>query len=92
MLFQFGHKIATEANATCTALWLSTGTACAFLLLSTGGSTAADLPGAGEFRKSVQPILQEYCLDCHGDGASKGNVSFDQFPSDADLLQNHGLW
>ena len=53
---------------------------------------AADFPGAAEFRASVQPILQEYCLDCHGDGANKGNVSFDQFPSDAALLQNHSLW
>jgi hypothetical protein len=54
-----------------------------------GRMTAAD--GAIEFRKEIQPILTEYCSDCHADGAKKGNVAFDELKSD-DALLNHELW
>jgi mono/diheme cytochrome c family protein len=49
------------------------------------------LPAAEQFRKDVQPILNKYCSDCHADGAKKGGVSFDEFKSDAALLQPD-LW
>ena len=44
-----------------------------------------------QFRKDIQPILREYCYDCHGDGESKGKVAFDELKSD-DALLNHDLW
>ena len=44
------------------------------------------------FRQHIQPILVEYCYDCHGDGMNKGNVAFDQFKSDKDLITNRALW
>ncbi len=44
-----------------------------------------------QFRKDVQPILKEFCYDCHGDGAKKGEVAFDELKTDAALL-NHELW
>ena len=53
---------------------------------------AEDVPGAAEFHNNIQPILQNYCYDCHGDGASKGKVTFDQFKSDQDVLTNRDLW
>jgi hypothetical protein len=53
---------------------------------------AAGLPGANEFHKQVQPVLQQYCFDCHGDGAHKGNVAFDEFKSDQAVLGDHELW
>jgi len=48
--------------------------------------------GAAQFRSQIQPVLKEFCFDCHGDGANKGNVAFDSFSTDADLLDNHDLW
>lgn len=36
--------------------------------------------------------MTEYCGDCHFDGAKKGNVAFDAFKSDAELLENRDLW
>ncbi|HTD66893.1 MAG TPA: DUF1592 domain-containing protein, partial [Candidatus Limnocylindria bacterium] len=51
----------------------------------------ADQTGA-QFRKEVQPILKEYCYDCHGDGANKGQVAFDEFKSDEALLADNDLW
>jgi hypothetical protein len=53
---------------------------------------AAENPAAAHFRKEVQPILVEYCYDCHGEGTSKGKVAFDEFKSDDELLGKHDLW
>ncbi len=53
---------------------------------------AADQRGATEFRKDIRPLLENYCFDCHADGANKGNVAFDEFKSDAAALADHDLW
>ena len=52
-------------------------------------ANAADVSAA--FRKDIQPLLTEYCSDCHADGAKKGNVAFDELKTD-DALLNHELW
>jgi len=64
-----------------------------------GGARAANAeslpsPGSGsdEFRTQIRPILQNYCFDCHGDGAHKGNVAFDALKTDQDILGNEELW
>lgn len=44
------------------------------------------------YRKDVQPILAKYCFDCHADGAKKGNVAFDTFKSDDELVGKHEFW
>src|SRR5947207_571535 len=44
------------------------------------------------FRKDVQPLIAKYCSDCHADGAEKGNVAFDQSPSDDALIADTELW
>ena len=57
-----------------------------------GGSVLGDvLPQVTQFRKDVHPILEEYCYDCHADGAKKGGLAFDEFKSDAALL-HPDLW
>ncbi len=74
--------------------------ACRTGLLLAGGwmmtvavaASAAELPAAASFHKDVEPILAKYCYDCHGDGMSKGGVTFDQFASDKAMLENRDLW
>src|ERR1051325_4489878 len=61
------------------------------LILPAVNSTLA-VDNDASFRSSVQPILKEYCYDCHGDGAKKGGVAFDDFKSNGDRVQNHELW
>ena len=56
------------------------------------GVQAAESLAAAKFRKDIQPVLKEFCFDCHGDGANKGGVSFDEFKSDEAALQDHDLW
>jgi uncharacterized protein DUF1588/uncharacterized protein DUF1592/uncharacterized protein DUF1587/uncharacterized protein DUF1585/uncharacterized protein DUF1595 len=53
---------------------------------------AAELSGGAQFHKDIEPILTQYCSDCHEGGAKKGGVSFDEFKSDDDLVNNHDLW
>ena len=52
----------------------------------------ADSPALADFHKQVEPILSQYCSDCHADGAEKGNVAFDQSPSDDALIADTELW
>jgi len=55
-------------------------------------ASGAEIKAAAHFRKDIQPILKEYCYDCHGDGMDKGNVAFDEFKSDEELLAKRDLW
>ena len=57
-----------------------------FVVVSAG---AAEVEA--RFRKDIQPLLTEYCSDCHADGAKKGGVDFDTLKS-GDGLLNHELW
>jgi hypothetical protein len=70
-------------------VWLCMGVA--GLMMCGGSAGGTDIPAVTRFHKDAQPILQEYCYDCHGDGAKKGNIAFDQLSSDAAIL-NHDLW
>jgi Protein of unknown function (DUF1588)/Protein of unknown function (DUF1592)/Protein of unknown function (DUF1587)/Protein of unknown function (DUF1585)/Protein of unknown function (DUF1595) len=47
---------------------------------------AADSPAVLQFRNEIQPILENYCYDCHADGAENGKVSFDKLETDAAIL------
>ena len=51
----------------------------------------AETPAVTQFRREVEPVLKEYCSDCHADGESKGGVAFDVFKTDAALL-HPDLW
>jgi len=61
-------------------------------LLSAAEPGAGESTGSAEFTRSILPILQEYCYDCHADGANKGSVSFDEFKSDQAVLESTDLW
>jgi Protein of unknown function (DUF1587)/Planctomycete cytochrome C len=71
----------------CPAVWASAVAVCVSLAARAGTD-----PGAAQFHNQIQPILQEYCFDCHGDGAHKGSVAFDEFKADEAILQDHELW
>jgi hypothetical protein len=59
-------------------------------VLSASATPAPDAP-LRSFSKEVQPILDEYCYNCHGDGEKKGGIDLDAFESDADI-RNHTIW
>lgn len=47
---------------------------------------------ADDFSAKVQPLIENYCYDCHADGTSKGNVAFDAFKNDQERLADHAFW
>ena len=51
-----------------------------------------DTSAAANFRKNIEPLLSEFCFDCHADGERKGKVVFDEFKSDDALVGSHELW
>lgn len=55
-------------------------------------TNAADSSGTEEFQKTIKPLLENYCFDCHADGESKGNVVFDGFKNDQAALEDRELW
>jgi Protein of unknown function (DUF1592)/Protein of unknown function (DUF1588)/Protein of unknown function (DUF1587)/Protein of unknown function (DUF1585)/Protein of unknown function (DUF1595)/Cytochrome C oxidase, cbb3-type, subunit III len=56
-----------------------------------GASVAADLTGA-EFRDKIQPILEDRCYSCHGNGNKKGGVDLDGTESNQARLHDRNLW
>lgn len=61
-------------------------------LLPAGRAHGAQGQALAEFRQKVEPILQNYCYDCHGDGSGKGKVTLDGFKTDEELRGNPELW
>ena len=54
-----------------------------FLILAlvasvTGAVTAADKVEE-QFRDRIEPILEDYCAGCHGNGMKKGGLALDEF-------------
>ncbi|HEY3861377.1 MAG TPA: DUF1592 domain-containing protein [Verrucomicrobiae bacterium] len=62
------------------------------LLAGAASSLAGGNPGAAEFHAKIRPLLENYCFDCHGDGAHKGNIAFDELKTDQSILTNRDLW
>jgi len=62
------------------------------LAMSRPNASASEMSAVAHFRKDVQPLLKEFCYDCHGDGMNKGQVAFDEFKSDDELVGQRELW
>src|SRR4051794_37656690 len=61
------------------------------LCLGAGALAAADRVEE-QFGAEIQPILEDYCASCHGNGLKKGGVSFDGLDSDRARLRDRELW
>jgi hypothetical protein len=72
--------------------------ACALLftwvvpLAPTPASAAEADPRVAHYKEKIEPVLLQYCFDCHGDGEKKGGIAFDEFKSTDELLKNPELW
>ncbi len=56
-----------------------------------GEGSAADEPAA-TYRKTIVPLLENYCYDCHGDGAAKGGLAMDEFTDLSAHLEDRKQW
>src|SRR5271157_1558452 len=47
---------------------------------------------AAQFKKNIQPVLEEYCYDCHGDGEHRGGVALDAFHASTNFVDGRDVW
>jgi hypothetical protein len=47
---------------------------------------------SAEFKQKIVPLLETYCYDCHGDGASKGSFSMDEFTDLSKHIEDRKHW
>ena len=64
---------------------------CGFISSFAVLAAAQNASPAQDFQKSIRPILETYCYDCHSGDDFKGSVAFDRLKSDDEIL-NHDLW
>tara|TARA_R110002096_G_scaffold432198_2_gene648497 strand:+ start:4923 stop:7283 length:2361 start_codon:yes stop_codon:yes gene_type:complete len=50
------------------------------------------LSTGADFVRDIEPILIDYCFDCHGDGVSKGDFLLDDYEKLDQHLTDHDLW
>src|SRR6476620_4586463 len=62
------------------------------LLLPSAVSAADTDPRVAHYKEKIEPVLLQYCFDCHGDGEKKGGLAFDEFKNTNDLLNKAELW
>src|ERR1700729_1789899 len=86
------HKTSREWFGRVASRWCSWAASVLALAIVGRPAAASDAQAVERYRKEVQPILFKYCFECHADGAKKGNVSFDTFKSDDDLVNKRELW
>src|SRR2546422_10144656 len=88
----FGIHVSEAVGRFATRLLL--GLLCTLACTELAGAAPAlrSSTAGAHFRKNVRPILENYCFDCHADGANKGGVAFDEFKSDDALVGKHDLW
>jgi hypothetical protein len=65
--------------------------ASAALLISVSTLASTEPSSITVFRKSIVPMLEDHCYECHGDGYDKGKVAFDRLESN-DAILDRSLW
>jgi hypothetical protein len=65
----------------------------ATLVACTSNSARADLkPDLTGFDKAVKPLLQKYCVRCHGGKSPKAEMQFDSIDPDIITGKHSGIW
>ena len=55
-------------------------------------AVAIDVTAAADFKKNIQPVLEEFCYDCHGGGEKRGGVALDAFNSNTNFTEGRDVW
>jgi hypothetical protein len=54
--------------------------------------TSREAQALDQYKKVISPILANRCYDCHGDGAKKAGLAFDELTTRDQILHNPQLW
>src|SRR5260221_10119796 len=74
------------------SVFFSTFVFCMLVATAAVPARGADSPALASFQKKIEPILSQYCFECHGDGVDKGNVALDEVAADDNIAHNPELW
>jgi hypothetical protein len=56
------------------------------LLLASASDAGAVPDGVAAYNKTILPMLEKHCYECHGDGYDKGKVAFDALETPEQIL------
>jgi len=56
------------------------------------GSAPASSAAVDSYQGQVLPVLQKYCFKCHGNGKKKGDLSLDEFRTQAEAVNELRTW
>jgi hypothetical protein len=73
-------------------LSLRISSAVAIVVSGVSPASADPVAIAKAFSDQIEPILAEYCYDCHGGGSDKGDFRMDDYEKLEDHLANQSLW
>jgi hypothetical protein len=59
--------------------------------VSASASVSSEPPAVSTYKKSISPMLETHCYECHGDGYDKGKVAFDALETHDQILDKQ-LW
>jgi len=64
------------------------------LLVACPGIAIADEKAklAEQFKREIEPILVNYCYDCHGDGSDEGHLALDDYGSIEEMIADREEW
>ena len=65
------------------------------MLCATGltwNQVAKAIDAVADFKKNIQPVLEEYCYDCHGGGETRGGVALDAYNSNTNFIEDRDVW
>lgn len=63
------------------------------ILLSDGVAFAEGNPDlASRYASEIEPIMVDYCYDCHGDGTKKGDLALDDYGSISEMVADRERW
>lgn len=63
-----------------------------FILGPDASAAGKSKPVPITYEQNILPLLKDYCWDCHGDGASKGELALDGYTNRISVLQNRKVW
>src|SRR6185295_10758916 len=67
-------------------------TASTAVLSMIAGTQRIFADSAQDYKARVEPMLKNYCFECHGEGANKGEVTFDEYTNLTSHIGNQKLW
>lgn len=61
-------------------------------LASPPALTAGEPAKLDSFQRHVMPLLERYCVDCHGNGELEGGVILDRFANQEAAIKDGKIW